>query len=157
MKIQSCLMMLAVAYATVGSIVLPPDRAQAGSFEISAWAFGRGNAQVYPNPDKHADAGLWNRSYENLLDKRLISNLNGGYGGAHVQDTPPLSFGSHRSKLVERIRQDPCKANLTREEFIKVVTWIDANAPYYGTHEGKKNLKWKDEPDFRPLPLAVSE
>ena len=31
---------------------------------------------------------------------------------------------------------------------------IDANAPYYGAHEGKKNLEWKDEPDFRPLPLA---
>ncbi len=32
-----------------------------------------------------------------------------------------------------------------------------ANALFYGTHEGKKNLKWKDEPDFRSLPLAVRE
>ena len=23
--------------------------------------------------------------------------------------------------------------------------------------EGKKNLKWKDEPDFRPMPLARRE
>jgi len=29
---------------------------------------------------------------------------------------------------------------------------VDANAPYFGTHKGKKNLKWKDDPDFRPLP-----
>ena len=97
---------------------------------------------------------LWNRSYENLEKKRLISHLNGGYGNANVRNTPPLAFGSHRSKLVERIRKDPCKAKLTGEEFIRIVTWIDANAPYYGTHRGKKNLKWKDEPDFRPLPLA---
>ena len=77
-----------------------------------------------------------------------------GYGSSHVPAEPPLTFGSHRSKLVERIRKDPCKANLTREEFIRIVTWIDANAPYYGTHRGKKNLKWKGDPDFRPLPSA---
>jgi hypothetical protein len=47
---------------------------------------------------------------------------------------------------------DPCKSDVTREEFIRIVTWIDANAPYYGTHRGKKNIKWKDDPDFRPLP-----
>jgi len=65
---------------------------------------------------------------------------------------PPLTFGSHRSKMVERIRKAPCKAKLSREEFIKIVTWIDANAPFYGTHDGKKNVKWKDDPDFRPMP-----
>jgi len=97
---------------------------------------------------------LWNRSYENLINKQLISHLNGGPGDANVRETPPLAFGSHRSKLVERIRTDPCRAGLTREEFIRIVTWIDANAPYYGTHEGKKNVKWKDEPDFRPVPLV---
>jgi hypothetical protein len=97
---------------------------------------------------------LWNRSYENLADKRLISHLNGGYGASNVRNTPPLAFGSHRSKLVQQIRKAPCKANLTRNELIRIVTWIDANAPYYGTHSGKKNLKWKDDPGFRPLPLA---
>jgi len=97
---------------------------------------------------------LWNGSYENLIKKRLISQLNGGYGNANVRHTPPLAFGSHRSKLIERIRKAPCKSNITREDFIRIVTWIDANAPYYGTHRGKKNLKWKDETDFRPLPLA---
>jgi hypothetical protein len=98
--------------------------------------------------------GLWNRSYENLAKKQLVSFLEGGFGSANVPVEPPLTFGSHQSKLVERIRQDPCKAKLTREEFIRIVTWIDANIPYYGTHEGKKNLKWKDEPSFRPVPLA---
>jgi len=96
----------------------------------------------------------FNRSYENLFKKHLVSYLAGGFGSANVPAEPPLTFGSHQSRLVERIREAPCKANLTREEFIRIVTWIDANAPYYGTHRGKKNLKWKDEPDFRPLPLA---
>jgi len=92
--------------------------------------------------------------YESLIKKQLVSYLEGGFGSANVPAEPPLTFGSHQSKLIERIRKAPCKANLTREDFIKIVTWIDANAPYYGTHRGKKNLKWKDEPDFRPLPLA---
>jgi hypothetical protein len=100
--------------------------------------------------------GLWNRSYENLTQKNLVSYLHTcGFGSSHVPAEPPLTFGSHRSKMVERIRKDPCKANLTREEFIRIVTWIDANAPYYGTHRGKKNVKWKDHADFRPLPLAA--
>ena len=98
---------------------------------------------------------LYCRSYENLLDKDLVSFLHGCYGEANVPAEIPLTFGSHRSKMVERIRKAPCKANLTRGEFIKIVTWIDANAPYYGTHRGKKNLKWKGDSDFRPLPLAV--
>ena len=67
---------------------------------------------------------------------------------------PPLTHGSHRSKLVDQIHRAPCNANLTREEFIKIVTWIDANVPYYGTYRGKRNLQDKDHPEFRALPLA---
>jgi len=97
---------------------------------------------------------LFDRSYESLISKGLVSHLNDGYGAANVAPEPPLTFGSHRSRLVERIRKPPCKANLTREEFIRIVTWIDSNAPYYGTHRGKKNIKWKGEPDFRPMPAT---
>jgi len=100
---------------------------------------------------------LYDRSYENLIEKGLVSHLNDGYGAANVAPEPPLTFGSHRSRLVERIRQAPCKARLTREEFIKIVTWIDSNASYYGTHRGKKNIKWKGDPDFRPLPAAEDQ
>jgi len=97
---------------------------------------------------------LWNRSYENLIRQGMVSRLDDGRGSANVAAEPPLTFGSHQSKLVERIRQAPCKANLTREEFIRIVTWIDADVPYYGTHRGKKNLESRNDPDFRPVPLA---
>ena len=97
---------------------------------------------------------MWNRSYENLINKGLVSYLDGGSGCANLPAEPPLTFGSHVSRLVERIRKEPCRAGITREEFIRIVTWVDANIPYYGTHRGKKNLKWRDEPDFRPPPLA---
>jgi hypothetical protein len=102
------------------------------------------------------------RSYNQLThfdkktNKRLVSYLwTSNFGGAHVPLASPMSFGSHRSKLVERIRKDPCKGTVSSEDFIKIVTWIDANAPFYGTHDGKKNIKWKNEPDFRPDPVVA--
>jgi len=96
---------------------------------------------------------LFSRSYETLAKKGLISYLHtDGFGSAMVGLERPLTYGSHKSILVDRIRMAPCKSTVTREEFIRIVTWIDANAPYYGTHRGKKNIKWKDDPEFRPLP-----
>ena len=95
---------------------------------------------------------LFNRSYENLIDKRLINNIDVDPRSAYIPAEPPLTFGSHRSKMIERIQTGKCPAKLSKEEFIKVVTWIDANAPFYGIYEGKKNVKWKGSPDFRPNP-----
>ena len=111
------------------------------------------------NPKGHLDLvgvpfGKFSRSYDNLTGNGLISYRACNSGSAHIQAVPPLTHGSIPSKLVEQIRKAPCKANLTRDEFIKIVTWIDANVPYYGTYRGKRNLQDKDHPDFRALPLA---
>jgi hypothetical protein len=96
--------------------------------------------------------------FDGKTKKRLVSYLcTSNFGSSHVPLEPPLSFGSHCSPLVDQIRKDPCKGKLTREEFIKIVTWIDANAPFYGTHDGRKNIQWKDMPDFRPLPVAAKQ
>jgi len=97
----------------------------------------------------------WNRSYENLMGKGLVSSRQCGFGRSGFRPLPPLSFGSHLSKLTARIGTGtPCQADLAREEFIRIVTWIDANSPYYGTYAGKRDLPDKDHPDFRALPLA---
>ena len=75
MRIESCLLwrrrrmtwptligvVLAVAYLAVCSMVAaqaqtkPAEQRPAGSFEIPAWAFDRGNARVDANPDHYAD------------------------------------------------------------------------------------------------------
>ena len=44
------------------------------------------------------------------------------------------------------------RSSLSQEELIPVVTWADANAPYYGSYFGRRNLIYKDHPDFRPIP-----
>jgi hypothetical protein len=112
------------------------------------------------NPKGHLDltgvpTNSYSRSYENIIGKGLISYADCRYGRANFRAVPPLTRGSHRSSLVAQIRKDPCKAKLTNAEFIKIVTWIDANAPYYGTYRGKRELKDKDAPDFRLPPLVA--
>jgi len=99
-------------------------------------------------------AGLWRVSYVNLIKKDLVGHLDGGFGSANVPIEPPMTFGSHKSTLITQIRKDPCKAGLTRQEFIRIVTWVDANCPFYGTHKGCKGAGGKDRPDFRPVPVA---
>jgi hypothetical protein len=91
-------------------------------------------------------------SYENLIRRRLVNNIDVNPRSAYIPAEPPLTFGSHRSKMIEKIQNGPCKANLTQEEFVRLVTWIDSNAPYYGNYEGKRNLRWKGLADFRPNP-----
>jgi len=97
----------------------------------------------------------WNRSYENIMGKGLASSRQCGFGRSGYRPTPPLSFGSHLSKLVDRIRSEPCKGKITQGEFVRITTWIDANSPYYGTYRGKRDLKDRDAPDFRLPPLVA--
>jgi len=110
-------------------------------------------------PDGNLDlAGVptdsFNRSYENLIGKSLVSYRDCRYGQSGFRHLPPLSFGSHLSRLVAQIRKAPCGESLSSEEFIRIVTWVDANVPYYGTYRGKRGLEDKDDPDFRALPIA---
>jgi hypothetical protein len=78
--------------------------------------------------------GVFTLSYENILSKGLVSYRDSRYGRSGIQSVPPLSSGSHLSQLTEQIRKDPCKGDLTREEFIRIVTWIDSNSPFFGDY-----------------------
>jgi len=99
---------------------------------------------------------VWNRSYENIIGRELISYMDCRYGRSGFEAVPPLTHFSPRSKLSMMLLKGHQKVKLPREELIKIVTWIDANAPYYGTYRGKRDLKDKDHPDFRALPLVAA-
>ncbi len=101
---------------------------------------------------------LFNRSYENLIRRGLVNKVDVTPRDNYIPAVRPLTFGSHRSNLIEQIRRQggPCSASLAHEEFVRVVTWIDANAPYYGLYRGKRNLKWRDAADFRPDPPVAT-
>jgi hypothetical protein len=72
---------------------------------------------------------VFNASYNELWRRKIIQ-----VPGAGPADTlPAYAWGSHASKLgrtlLERYRE-----RLTPEEFERVVTWIDLNAPYYPSY-----------------------
>jgi len=90
---------------------------------------------------------LHNRAYDTLIAKGLvaISNKNDD-----AKITPPLAFGSHKSKLVEVLRKEPHakRVALSKEEWRRLVTWIDANAPYHDDFIDKR-------PERKPYDLAA--
>jgi mono/diheme cytochrome c family protein len=85
----------------------------------------------------------YNRAFDTIISRGLVS-WSPVQGDAGI--TPPLAFGSHRSKLVQVLREGACsrRAKLSREEWYRLVTWIDANAPY---HDGFVN-KRPEEPAY---------
>ncbi|MCP4450527.1 MAG: hypothetical protein GY809_03630, partial [Planctomycetes bacterium] len=53
-----------------------------------------------------------------------------------------------------------CSPNLTLVEKAKVARWVDTNCQYYGSYWGRRNLRFKDHPNFRidvAFDHAVSE
>jgi hypothetical protein len=57
---------------------------------------------------------------------------------------------------MKKVREGHSGVGLSREEMIRIATWIDSNAPYYGTYFGKKNIKYRHDKDFRPVPTINS-
>jgi hypothetical protein len=62
--------------------------------------------------------------------KPLISAV----GAGPIREIPPYSWGSHRSRLVDLLQAGHYDVKLDREDFERVVTWIDLNTPYYPSH-----------------------
>ena len=48
------------------------------------------------------------------------------------------------------------KVKLSREEMIRLTTWVDSNAQYYGSYYGRRNLRYREHPNFRPAPTFAS-
>jgi hypothetical protein len=79
----------------------------------------------------------YNRAFDTIIKNRLVA-WSPVQGDATVSQ--PLQFGSHRSKLVQVLREGACasRAKLSDDEWYRLVTWIDANAPY---HDGFANKR----------------
>jgi len=72
----------------------------------------------------------FNVSYMELRRKGLVKVI--GAGPAQVQK--PYAWGSHASPLVRHLLTSKTGKRLSPEEFLRVVTWIDINAPYYPSY-----------------------
>ena len=49
-----------------------------------------------------------------------------------------------------------CSPNLTTVEKAKVARWVDNNCQYYGSYWGRRNLQFKNHPNFR-IDVAFDE
>jgi hypothetical protein len=90
--------------------------------------FGKEGAQkLVLAPDRDL---TFNAAYIELWRKQYVQCV--GAGPAEIQ--PAYAWGSHPSKLVQVLRAGHHKVKLSPEEFDRIVTWVDLNAPYYPTY-----------------------
>jgi hypothetical protein len=80
----------------------------------------------------------YNRAYATIMAHNLVS-----VSPARAQDasiTPPLAYGSHKSKLIETLGKEPHakRVILNTEEKLRLTMWIDANAPYHDQFINKR-------------------
>jgi hypothetical protein len=107
-----------------------------------------GDLDLTGTPTSH-----FSRSYENILDRGLIPVIGENHpkwGNIHY--LPPKSLGSHASKLIAHLRKGHNDIELTDAEMVRLTTWVDSNGQFYGSYYGRRNTKYKDHPNFRPVP-----
>jgi len=96
---------------------------------------------------------LHTRSYEGLKRRGLVRKID--EVSENPQSTPyvpAMTIGSGASPLVRLLREGHYDVKLSVEELLKITTWIDAGCQFYGTYYGRKNMEFKDHPNFRPVP-----
>ncbi|MBM3861331.1 MAG: hypothetical protein FJ395_17020 [Verrucomicrobia bacterium] len=106
---------------------------------------------------------FFNRSYENLMKRNLLSYVTEFVGPkgnqpqfTNVMPLPARALGSHASKFIANARGPHHDVKLSQAELVRLITWVDANGPYYGSYFGRRNLIHKDHPNFRPVPTLAS-
>jgi len=68
----------------------------------------------------------------------------------------PKPWLSRSNGRVRVLREAHNKVNLSPAGWARIATWGDANAPYYGTYFGRRNLIYKGHPGYRPTPTLAS-
>jgi hypothetical protein len=70
----------------------------------------------------------------------------------------PKEFGSHRSRLITTLLKDPLhrrEIKLEEEQWISLVTWVDANAPYHATFFQKFDERGTPLPEPIRVPIEL--
>ena len=96
----------------------------------------------------------FNRAYENIMDRDLVKTYReaSDWGGSPY--VPPKTIGSHASGFIKALREGEQHKDLDLPlaDFVRLATWVDASGVYYGSYWGRRRLKYKDHPNFRPVP-----
>jgi len=94
----------------------------------------------------------FSRSYERLLRYAKTTDEGSDFGGSEY--LPPKSIGSHASRLIKQLDKGctGMEHKLPLEDYVKIATWVDTNAVYYGSYWGRIRIEHRDHPNFRPIP-----
>ncbi len=97
-------------------------------------------------PDKTCG---FNASYNELWRKKYVQCV--GAGPSHIQ--PANSWGARISKLVTVLEKGHHDVKLSKEEWDRIITWVDINAPYYPVYDTayKENLSGRCPLDYGQL------
>jgi hypothetical protein len=139
------------------------------SYESLIEARRKGKAKLISESGEVKESLLGRKGDQLLLVGKTIGENHPKNG--NVKYMPAKSFGSHASILVSMLAPDKVKLEnkedasraaelaeehkelkLSKEELLKVTNWVDTNAQFYGMYWGRKNLKYKDHPNYRPKP-----
>jgi hypothetical protein len=114
--------------------------------------------------------------YTKLFDRELLGPVIGENHpkNGNIIYLPAKTLGSYASVLVamlcpdirlenpeaqkraENMAKAHTKIKLTKEEILKITNWIDTNCQYYGTYYGRRNVLFKEHPDYRTEYDAVT-
>lgn len=105
---------------------------------------------------------FFSRSYETIMTKKLVTCIQEFKGPQppaqeiNVVTLPLYALGSQASRPIAAIREGHDECRLSPQEQIRLTTWVDADAPYYGSYFGWRNLKCQNLADFCPRPTLES-
>ncbi|MHC4202390.1 MAG: HzsA-related protein, partial [Planctomycetota bacterium] len=121
---------------------------------------------------------LFSVSYEQLtqgnlrnVKKKFLWYVGENYPKTgNVKSVPPKTLGSHSSLLVAMLTKGKVKLKdhrdaerarklievhkdrkLTQAELVRITTWVDTNAQFYGSYWGRRNVQYKGHRNYRPL------
>ncbi len=101
--------------------------------------------------DKMTD--LFTRSFHNLSRNSLSPRITEvSERPRSTPYLPAMTISSGASPLIKMLRKGHNDVKLSTEELLKISTWIDAACQFYGTYYGRKNIDFKNHPNFRPTP-----
>jgi hypothetical protein len=92
---------------------------------------------------------------------RVLVSCSDRFSNSSV--TRPMQFGSHKSPLVRVLLDDELhrkEVDLHHDEWLALVTWVDANAPYYDRFFNKRPPNGKPIRNITPdlaIPSAMSD
>jgi len=117
-----------------------------------------------------APTALFSVSYESLMSKigKQLAQVseNGKPTVGYLSARSCLSYGTTLVAMLSKGRLRPGdkvlaqraaklakkhkKVNLSTAELLKIGNWVDANCQYYGSYWGRRHIRYKSRPNFRP-------